>query len=456
MANFDELAAGLQCRLIRRGDPEYDEARKVHNAMIDRRPAAIARCASVDDVVSCVRFADRVRLLLAIRCGGHSLAGFGCCDDGLVIDLSALNEVRIDATARTAKVGGGCRWREVDRATHAVGLATPNGLISTTGVGGLTLGGGLGHLTRKYGLTIDNLLSVEIVLADGSFVRADESQHDDLFWAVRGGGGNFGIVTSFTFRLHPLHQVIAGPMFWPADASSEILSRFQELIISASDDLSGFFTFQKVAPSAAFPKSLHLQTVCGVMWTYTGETEHLPAVFEPIRRWPAPLFEGLQSVPLPVLQSMFDVHRPPGHSWILKSEFFDVLSAEAIESHADHGSRIPTSLSTIHLYPINGAVHRKQVSDTAFAFRTSLWAEAIAGVDPDPSNRPVILDWATAFWRAVHPYSAGGAYINFMTGGEPGDVTATYGHNYGRLQKIKAKYDPTNLFRVNHNITPTS
>ena len=456
MADFDELTTGLRCKLIRRCDPEYEDARKVHNAMIDRRPAAIARCASVDDVVSCIRFADRRHLLLAIRGGGHSFGGFGCCDDGLVIDLSELNEVVVDPVARTAKVGGGCRWREVDRATHAFGLATPNGLISTTGVGGLTLGGGIGHLTRKYGLTIDNLLSVEIILADGSFVTADDTQHEDLFWALRGGGGNFGVVTSFTFRLHPLHDTIAGPMFWPADASSEILARFQDFIISASHDLSGFFTFQKVAPSPAFPESLHLQTVCGVMWTYTGAPEHLAAVLEPVRCWPAPLFENLRAMTWPSLQSMFDVYRPAGHFWSLKSEFFDTLSEDAIRLHADHGSRVPTSLSTIHLYPINGEVHRKSESDTAFAFRKSLWAEAIAGVDPDPRNRNVIMDWTNESWRAVHPYSGGGAYINFIVDAEPGTASSAYGRNFRRLREVKAKYDPANLFRVNHNVTPAS
>jgi FAD/FMN-containing dehydrogenase len=423
--------------------------------MIDRRPAAIARCGNIGDIIACVRFAARRRLLLAVRGGGHSLGGFGSCDDGLVVDLSPLDEVRVDPAARQVKVGGGCRWRDVDGATHAFGLATPNGLISSTGVGGLTLGGGIGHLTRKYGLTVDSLLSVEIVLADGSFVSADEEQNQDLFWAVRGGGGNFGIITSFTFRLHPVHTVLAGPMFWPMEVSGELLERFQEFIRSAPEDISGFFTFQKVTPSPLFPESLHMRSVCGVNWTYVGAPERLACVLEPVRRWPKPLFEGIRSMPLPVLQSMSDSYRPPGHQWCLKAEFFNVLSSEAIRVHSEFGSNLPTAISTIHLYPINGAVHAKADTDTAFAFREALWAEAIAGVDPDPRSRDAIVDWATRCWQAVHRYSAGGGYINFMMDVEPARVAATYGPNYRRLQRIKAKYDPGNVFRVNHNVPPS-
>jgi hypothetical protein len=454
MADLDQLAARLQCRLIRPADPEYDQARRVHNAMIDHRPAAIARCASVGDVAACVGFAARRRWPLAVRGGGHSLGGFGCCDDGLVLDLSQLNEVRADASARQVTAGGGCRWREVDRATHALGLATPNGLISSTGVGGLTLGGGIGHLSRKLGLTIDNLLSVGMVLADGSLVTADEERNSDLFWAVRGGGGNFGVVTSFTFRLHPIHTVIAGPMFWSVESSTEILARFQKFIRDAPEDINGFFTFQKIPPSSTFPVSLHLRTVCGVMWTYTGAPEQLQGILQPVRHWPEPLFENLQSMPLPVLQSLFDSNRPPGHQWYLKADFFGVLSPEAIETHSEHGSRLPTALSAIHLYPINGAVHRRAEADTAFAFRNSLWAEAIAGVDPHPENCDSIVRWARECWQAVHPYSAGGAYVNFMMDAKPDRVAASYGGNYQRLQRIKARYDAENVFRVNHNISP--
>jgi hypothetical protein len=371
-----------------------------------------------------------------------------------VLDLSQINEVRVDAAARLAKVGGGCRWRDVDRATHAFGLATPNGLISTTGVGGLTLGGGIGHLTRRYGLTIDSLLSVEMVLADGSFVSADEEENQDLFWAIRGGGGNFGVVTSFTFRLHPVQTVIAGPMFWPVEISSELLARFQEFIVGAPEDISGFFTFQKIAPSPLIPHSLHLRSVCGVMWTYTGAPEQFRQMLEPVRRWPEPLFEGIRSMPLPALQSMFDPIRPPGHQWSLKSDFFGVLSDEAIRAHSEHGAKLPTAISTIHLYPINGAVHRKTENETAFAFRNTLWAEAIAGVDSDPRNRHAIVTWSKECWQSVHPFSTGGAYVNFMMDDEPSRVAATYGRNYSRLQSIKAKYDPENVFRVNHNVIP--
>ena len=450
--HLQELASAFQGRIIWRGDPDYDDARRVHNAMVDRRPAAIACCGTIANVAACVHFAARTGFLLAVRGGGHSLAGFGCCDDGLVIDLSQLNEVRVDAAAGRVKVGGGCRWREVDRATHAFGLATPNGLISSTGVGGLTLGGGIGHLTRRYGLTIDNLLSVEMVLADGTIVNADERTEPDLFWAVRGGGGNFGVVTSFTFRLHPLHTVMAGPMFWPIESSDEVLERFQDFIAGAAEEIGGFFTYQTIPASSVFPESLHGRTVCGVMWICTGSAEELSRLMQPVRSWPRPLFEGIRSMPLPVLQSLFDSHRPPGHYWRLKTDVFDRLSTEAIRAHSRQGSRLPTAISTIHLYPINGAVHRKASSETAFAFRNALWAEAIAGVDPDGCSLEATGQWTRETWQAVHPYSAGGAYSNFLTDTEAEHVAAAYGSNYARLQRTKSQYDPGNAFRVNHNI----
>ena len=453
MGDLDQLAAALQGTLIRSSDTEYEHARKVHNGMIDRRPAAIARCASVADVVACVRFAARTRLLLAVRGGGHSLGGFSTCDGGLVLDMSRLTDVQVDAAAMLAKVGGGCRWHDVDHATHAFGMATPNGLISTTGVGGLTLGGGIGHLSRRFGLTIDNLLSADMVLADGSFITADRERNEDLFWAVRGGGGNFGVVTSFTFRLHALHTVLAGPMFWPIQSAPEMLAKFQDFIVDATEDISGFFTFQTIAPTAAFPDALHGQSTCGVMWTYTGAPEQLKQILEPVRRWRKPLFESIRSMSVPVLQSMFDAHRPRGHQWCLKTDVFDALSEEAIRTHSQYGSNLPTAISTIHLYPINGAVHRKGESETAFAFRNALWAEAIAGVDPCPENRDAIVNWATECWQAVHPYSAGGAYINFMMDEAPNGIAVTYGRNYSRLRQVKARYDPDNLFRVNHNIS---
>lgn len=292
-----------------------------------------------------------------------------------------------------------------------------------------------------------------MVLADGSFVIANEERHEDLYWAVRGGGGNFGVVTSFTFQLHQLHTVFAGPMFWLVEASNEILERYQDFIIGAPEEINGFFTFLNVTPSPRFPETLHSRTVCGVMWSYTGAPDRLELILNPVRRWPRPIFEELQGMPVPALQSMFDLLRPAGHHWYWKSDFFDTLSPQAIETHSVYGATLPTSLSTMHLYPINGAVHRKAESDTAFAFRNSLWVEAIAGVDAVGAHREAIVDWARDCWQAVHPYSAGGAYINFMMDEEPSGVAATYGRNYGRLQRVKAKYDPENLFRVNHNVT---
>src|SRR5215210_4066067 len=352
------LRAGLRGELIEPGNEAYDEARKVYNAMIDKRPRLIARCADVADVISAVNFARENGLLVAIRGGGHNGAGLGICDDGLVIDLSHMKGVRVDPEKRTARVGGGCLWGDVDHATHAFGLATPSGIISTTGVGGLTLGGGLGHLTRKCGLTIDNLLAADVVLADGSFVTASEEENEDLFWAIRGGGGNFGVVTSFLFRLHPVHTVYAGPTLWHMDQAAEAMRFYRDFMANASEDMYGFFAFLKVPPGPPFPEELHTKTMCAVIWCYTGPTEEAEEAFRPVREFGPPAFELLGPMPLPALNSMFDPLIPPGLQWYWKGDFVNEISDEAIALHVEHASKIPTLLPTMHMYPIDGAAHR--------------------------------------------------------------------------------------------------
>jgi FAD/FMN-containing dehydrogenase len=453
-ATIASFKAGLRGEVIEPNDQRYESARKVYNAMIDRRPRLIARCMDVADVIMAVNFGRENKLLVAIRGGGHNAAGLGVCDDGLVIDLSPMRYVRVNPKSRTVLAGGGALWGDVDHATHAFGLAVPAGIISTTGVGGLTLGGGLGHLTRQCGLTIDNLLAVEMVLADGRFVTASAKENADLFWAVRGGGGNFGVVTSFLFKAHQIHTDYAGPMLWPLDDTVEVMRWYRRFITKAPNTLNGFFAFLTVPPGPPFPEHLHNKKMCGVVWCYTGPAKKAEQVFKPIRGFKTPALDLVGPIPHPALQSMFDGLYPPGQQWYWKADFVRELSDKAIALHAQHASKLPTMQSTMHLYPIDGAASRVKNSATPWSYRDAVWAEVMVGVDPDPANKEKISTWAKDYWAALHPYSAGGAYINFMM--EEGDerIRATYGKNYDRLAKIKKRYDPANLFRVNQNIRP--
>jgi FAD/FMN-containing dehydrogenase len=437
-------------------DARYDEARKVYNGMIDRKPRLIAQCADPADVMTAVRMARQNGLKVSIRGGGHNAAGLGVCDDGMVIDLAPIRYVHVDPAARTVRVGGGCRWSDVDHATHAFGLAVPSGVVGSTGVGGLTLGGGMGHLTRKYGLTIDNLLSADVVLADGSFVVASADENADLFWALRGGGGNFGVVTSFLFQAHPVHTVCAGPMLWELDQASDILKWYRDFIVQAPEEINGFFAYLTVPPVPPFPEALHLKKMCGIVWCYPGTMEQANAILNPVRTYRPPSFEYFVPMPFPMLQGMFDGLYPAGFQWYWKADFFKELSDPAIAKHLEHGPRLPTMFSTMHLYPVNGAAHRVGASETPFSFRDAVWSEVIVGVDPDPANRQAITDWAKAYYDALHPFGAGGAYVNFMMEEGQDRIRATYGDNYERLAAVKAKYDPENFFRVNQNIQPAA
>ena len=452
----NELRGQLRGDLILPGDEGYEQARKLYNGMIDKRPGLIARCVDAADVMASVNYARERGLLLAVRGGGHSGPGLGSCDGGMVIDLSRMRGVRVDPEARTAQVAGGSVWGEVDHATHPFGQAVPSGFISTTGVGGLTLGGGIGYLSRSCGLTIDNLMAVDMVLADGAFVTASEERHPDLFWAVRGGGGNFGVVTQFTFRTHPVHTVTAGPMFWPVEDAPEVMQRYQDFIMDAPEDLNGFFAFLIVPPAPIFPQELHLRTVCGIVWCSRADQARTDEMLQPLEKWPKRLLTGVGPMPFPVLQSLFDGLFVPGLQWYWKADFVDRLMDAAIAEHMKYGPQLPSMLSTMHLYPINGAVHRTKTADTAFANRASNFAEVIVGVDPAPANRDKVSGWARKYWEAVHPHCAPGAYVNFMMEEGAGRIEATYGENYARLRQIKARYDPENLFRVNQNIEPAA
>ena len=453
-AAIDAFRSGLRGELIDPQSPNYNAARKVYNGMIDRRPRLIARCADAADVVAAVKFARDQQMLVSVRGGGHNAAGLGVCDDGLVIDLSLIKFVRVDPKKKIVIAGGGSLWGDVDHATHAFGLAVPSGIISTTGVGGLTLGGGLGHLTRRCGLSIDNMLAVDMVLADGRFVTASAKENSDLFWAVRGGGGNFGVVTAFTFKAHDVHTDYAGPTLYPLEDAADVLRWYSRFIVKAPDDLNGFFAFLTVPPGPPFPEHLHLKKMCGIVWCYAGPLKKAEKVFKPIRAFKKPALDLVGPIPHPALQSLFDPLFPPGLQWYWKADFVRELGDEAIALNVKHGAAMPTMLSTMHMYPIDGAAGRVKNGATPWAYRDAKWAQVIVGVDPDPAKKDLISSWAKDYWTALHPYSAGGAYVNFMMDEGEDRVRATYGKNYAQLAKIKKRYDPTNLFRVNQNIRP--
>ena len=452
--SIDQLRSAFRGELIQPTDAAYDSARKVYNGMIDKRPKLIARCTDVADVMAAVHFGRENELVTAIRGGGHNGAGLGTCDGGLVIDLSRMKGVRVDPASRTVRVGAGCVWGDVDHATHAFGMATPSGFLSTTGVAGLTLGGGIGYLTRRYGLTIDNLLSVDVVLADGRFFTASADERPDLFWAVRGGGGNFGVITSFEFRLHPVSMVQFGPTFWPLEQAADVLSAYRRFIVEAPKEVSGFFAFLVIPPVPMFPEHLHRKMLCGIIWCCTGTAEQTEKETKRMRSVGTPLLDAIGPAPFPVAQSTFDGLYVPGLQWYWRADNFKELSDAAIVKHVEYGSKLPTMFSTMHLYPVNGAAQRVGKNETAYSFREALFAEVIVGVDPDPANAEKITTWCKEYWDALHPYSAGGAYVNFMMDEGQDRVQAAFRDNYGRLTRIKKKYDPTNFFRVNQNIRP--
>lgn len=433
-------------------DITYNETRKIYNAMIDKRPGMFVMCMDVADVIYAVNFGRENNLLVAVRGGGHNGGGLGLCDDGMVIDLSGIKFVHVDLGKNTVRVGGGNLWGEVDHATHPFGLAVPAGIISTTGVGGLTLGGGVGYLSRMYGLTIDNLLEADMILADGSFVTVNAEQNTDLFWAIRGGGGNFGIVTSFKFKAHPVKNIIGGPSLWPIERIEEVMEWYHKFLNDAPDELNGFIATM-VIPGAPFPEELHNKMFCGIVWSYLGEPEKQEEVFKPVLDM-NPVFCHVGEMPYPSIQTMFDGMLPSGLQWYWRADYFNDLGPEVRAKHLEYGSKIPTPLSQMHLYPISGAASRVGKEDTPWAHRDAKYAGVIVGVDPDPAKADEITTWCKDYWEALHPYSTGGAYLNFIMDEGQERIKASYKQNYERLALIKKKYDPNNLFRVNQNIEP--
>jgi FAD/FMN-containing dehydrogenase len=437
------------------GDDGYDDARRVYNAMIDRRPAGVVRCAGAADVSAVVRFAAETGSDLAVRGGAHSVPGFGTGDGAVVADLSAMNQVVVDAGAGLARVGGGATWGVFNDAAGEHGLATTGGIISTTGVGGLTLGGGIGYLARAHGLSCDNLVSAQVVTADGQTLTASQDEHDDLFWAVRGGGGNFGVVTEFTFRVHPVSEIYGGPMFFELSDGPAVLAYFDEFIRTAPREYGGFPAFQIAPPLPFVPPGRVGEPFVAVVSCWTGSTEDGEKILHGFRDVADPVAEHVGPMPYPALNSAFDALVPPGLQHYWKAAFLADLSPDAIRTHMEHGARVPVVNSTVHLYPINGACHDVAADATAFGHRDATYAAVIAGMWPDPADNQANTQWVKDYHAAIAPQSLGGGYVNFASPDDQPKVAANYGVNYGRLTEVKRRYDPDNLFHLNQNIVPT-
>ncbi|HUW15854.1 MAG TPA: FAD-binding oxidoreductase [Actinomycetes bacterium] len=449
---IEDLRSQLTGTVTTPGDPGYDDARRVYNFMIDRRPAAVVKCADAADVAAVVRYAAGTGTELAVRGGAHSVPGFGTADDAIVADLSGLSSVDVDASERTARAGGGVTWGGFNEATAAHGLATTGGIISTTGVGGLTLGGGIGYLSRGYGLSCDNLISAQVVTATGDTVTASESEHPDLFWALRGGGGNFGIVTEFTFRLHEVGEIYGGPMFFELSDGEAVLAYFNEFIKTAPREYGGFPAFQIAPPLPFVPEDRVGEPFVAVVSCWTGSNEEGEKILQGFRDIATPVAEHVGPMPYPALNSAFDALVPAGLQHYWKAAFVGDLTPEAIRTHMEHGARVPVVNSTVHLYPINGACHDVAPDATAFGHRDATYAVVIAGMWPDPADNEAHTQWVKDYDAAIAPHSQGGGYINFASADDQAKVAANYGVNYARLQEVKRRYDPENLFHLNQNI----
>jgi len=449
-----ELKAAVRGDVILPDDGRYEDARKVYNAMIDKRPAVVVRCTGVADVIAAVKAAGAEGLAVAIRGGGHSVPGFGTADEAVVVDLSRMRGIRVDPETKTVRAEGGATWGDFNHATHAFGLATTGGIISTTGIAGLTLGGGIGYLTRGAGLSLDNLISADVVLADGSFVTASADENADLFWALRGGGGNFGVVTNFEYKLQPLKNIYGGPMFFEVEDAEKVMRAYDEYITNAPRELGAFFAWQIAPPLPFIPQDRHGDTFCAMVTCWTGPASEGEAAIAPFRKAANVVAEHVGSMPYPALNAAFDGLVPPGIQHYWKAVFAKGLSDGAIEAHLAHGPKVPAVNSTMHIYPINGAVHDVAPDATAFGHRDAKYAMVIAGMWPDPTHNGNNIAWVKDYYKALAPHAEEGGYINFAAGDDMNRVRANFGRGYDRLAKVKSKYDPGNAFRHNQNITP--
>lgn len=451
---IDKLREQVRGDVITAEDERYESARKVMNGMIDKRPEVIVRPVNAGDVISAVNFAREAHLDIAVRGGGHSVPGFGTVDRGVVIDLSRMRGVRVDPEKRTARAEGGATWGDLNAAAHAFGLATTGGIISTTGVAGLTLGGGIGYLARGFGLSCDNLMSADVVTADGKLRIASANENEDLYWAIRGGSGNFGVVTSFEFKLHPVKDIYGGPMFFELKYAGDILRFYREYIATAPEQMGGFPAFQIAPPLPFIPEKRHGDTFALLVACWAGPVSEGERALKPFHDVAPVVAEMVGPMPYPALNSAFDALYPPGLQHYWKANFVKELTDEAINAHIEHGTKVPAMTSTMHIYPINGACQRVAPDETAFAYRDANFATVIAGMWPDPAQNTANIKWVRDYYDATAPHSESGGYINFMAEDDQGRIKDNYKGNYKRLVDVKRKYDGDNLFHVNQNIKP--
>ncbi len=454
MSTIENMRERVRGQIFTAGDDGYDDARRVYNAMHDKRPQVVVRCENAGDVMAAVDYARTNELELAVRGGSHSVPGFGTVDGGVVIDLNSMRNVRVNPISRTARAGGGATWGDFNAATHAFGLATTGGIISTTGVGGLTLGGGIGYLARGLGLSCDNLISADVVTADGQFLIASEKENEDLFWALRGGGGNFGVVTALEFRLAPVSTVYGGPMLFEMSDAAAVLAGFRDLIEDAPEELGGFPAFQLAPPLPFIPENRHGEPFTLIVACWAGDPDAGESAISAFREFAPVVAEHVGPMPYPALNSAFDGLVPAGLQHYWKANFVTELTDEAIEAHLRHASGLPAVNSTVHIYPINGACHRVTADATAFAYRDAKFATVIAGMWPDPAQNAAGTEWVRSYYDDIAQHSEAGGYVNFMAGDDQGRIRDNYKGNYDRLVEVKRKYDPGNLFHLNQNIVP--
>ena len=450
-----ELRSRVRGTLLLPGDPGFDAARTVWNAMVDRKPALIVRCAGVADIMLALSLARERGLLVSVRGGGHNIAGSAVCDGGVMIDLCAMKSVRVDPQSRRAYAEPGATLADLDHETQAFGLATPTGINSTTGVAGLTLGGGFGWLTRRFGMTVDNLLSAELVTADGKLVRASARENPELFWAIRGGGGNFGIVTLFEFQLHPVGpELLSGLVVYPFEQAKALLARYRELVQDGPEELNVWAVVRQAPPLPFLPPEVHGRPVLIFPFLYTGDIEAGRKAIEPLRTLGTPLGEQFGPQPFTAWQKTFDPLLAPGARNYWKSHNFTELSEGAIATMVEYAGKLPSAQGEIFLGLVGGAANRVPGGETAYAHRDTRFVLNVHSRWEKPEEDKACIAWAREFFKAAAPYASGSVYVNFLTQDEGERIQAAYGPNYDRLVQLKSRFDPTNLFRTNQNIKP--
>ncbi len=454
--SLDALKARLRGGLLTSADAGYDDARSIWNAMIDRRPALIARCAGAADVVACVEFARARGVLISIKGGGHNIAGLAVCDGGLMLDMSPMRGVWVDASARTAHAQAGCLLADVDRETQVHGLATVLGFVSATGIAGLTLGGGFGYLTRPHGWTTDNVRSIDLVTADARLVRASERENADLFWGLRGGGGNFGVATSFEYALHPVGpEIIAGAIAWRADDAPAVLEMYRDVMSRAPRELTCAAVLRMAPPAPWIAPEIHGKPVVVIFVCHSGRIDDGERLAAPIKSFGRPVGDIVQRRPYASQQMLIDATQPKGRRYYWKSEYLRALEPQLFTDAIEHAARIPSPHSALVIFPIDGAINSVAEEHSPAGNRSARAVLNITSSWESPSDDAANIEWARATWREMRRFSTGGAYINFMADDEGGDrIAAAYGANHARLVDVKSKWDPTNMFRVNKNIAP--